>query len=151
VTTRLDIQDGGRIVGLLLGEASEKLVLGSDEGYGFVTKLGELESNRRVGKAVVTVAEGASVRPRLRTANPAQDRLALATAEGRLLLFPLSELPELAKGKGNKLIALKGEDRILATTVVPPGASLTLVCGKRTLTLKPSDLENYAGARASRG
>ncbi|HEY0974246.1 MAG TPA: DNA topoisomerase IV subunit A [Solimonas sp.] len=151
VTTKLDIQDGGRIVGLMMGDAGETLVLGSDEGYGFIAKLGDLESNRRVGKAVVSVADGASVLPPVRTFNPGQDRYALATAEGRLLVFPLSELPELAKGKGNKLIALKGEDRILATTVLPAGASLTLVCGKRTLTLKPSDLEGYGGARASRG
>ncbi len=76
---------------------------------------------------------------------------ALATAEGRLLVFPLSELPELAKGKGNKLVTLKGEDRILASCVLPAGSPLTLVWGKRTLTLKPSDLENYVGACEAAG
>lgn len=151
VTTKLDLQDGGRIVGMMFGDAAEKLVLSSDEGYGFIAKLGELESNRRNGKAVVSVGESATVLLPARTSNPAQDRYALATAEGRLLVFPLSELPELAKGKGNKLIALKGEDRILAATVLPAGSSLTLACGKRSLTLKPSDLEGYVGARASRG
>ena len=151
VTTKLDLQDGGRVVGMMFGDAAEKLVLSSDEGYGFIAKLGELESNRRNGKAVVSVGESATVLLPARTSNPAQDRYALATAEGRLLVFPLSELPELAKGKGNKLIALKGEDRILAATVLPAGSSLTLACGKRSLTLKPSDLEGYVGARASRG
>ena len=85
------------------------------------------------------------------TRDPSKDRYALATAEGRLLVFPLSELPEMTKGKGNKLVTLKGEDRILAACVVPAGSPLTLVCGKRSLTLKPSDLEGYIGARASRG
>jgi topoisomerase-4 subunit A len=151
VTTRLDLQDGGRIMGLLMGEGGEKLVLGSDEGYGFIARLGDLESRLKAGKAVVNIGDKATLMPPSRTADPAKDRFALATAEGRLLVFPLSELPELAKGKGNKLVALKGEDRILASCVLPAGSSLTLVCGKRTLTLKPSDLENYAGARASRG
>jgi len=151
VTTRLDLQDGGRILGLLMGDGSEKLVLGSDEGYGFIARLGDLESRLKAGKAVVNVGDKATLMPPSRTADPAKDRFALATAEGRLLVFPLSELPELAKGKGNKLVALKGEDRILASCVLPAGSPLTLVCGKRTLTLKPSDLENYAGARASRG
>ncbi|MDM4770090.1 DNA topoisomerase IV subunit A [Solimonas sp. SE-A11] len=151
VTTRLDLQDGGRILGLLMGDGSEKLVLGSDEGYGFIAKLGDLESRLKAGKAVVNVSDKGTLMPPTRTADPAKDRFALATAEGRLLVFPLSELPELAKGKGNKLVALKGEDRILASCVLPAGSPLTLVCGKRTLTLKPSDLENYAGARASRG
>src|SRR3546814_17123764 len=75
----------------------------------------------------------------------------MVTAEGRLLVFPLAEWPELAKGKGNKLVALKGEDRILASCVLPADASLTLVCGKRTLSLKPADLVHYSGSRASRG
>ena len=57
----------------------------------------------------------------------------------------------MAKGKGNKLIGLKGHDVILALGVLPPGASLVLTCGKRTLTLKPSDLSLYRGARGSRG
>jgi len=151
VTTKLDIQDGGKITGLLMGDGSERLVLGSDEGYGFIAKLGDLESRLKAGKAVVNVGDKATLMPPSRVSDPAKDRYALATAEGRLLVFPLAELPELAKGKGNKLVTLKGEDRILASCVVPAGASLTLVCGKRTLTLKPSDLENYAGARASRG
>ncbi|MFT4045226.1 MAG: DNA topoisomerase IV subunit A [Solimonas sp.] len=151
VTTRLDIQDGGRITGLVMGEASEKLVLGSDEGYGFIARLGDLESRLKAGKAVINLAATASVLPPLRVGDAGQDRYALATAEGRLLVFPLAELPELAKGKGNKLVALKGEDRILAACVLPPDASLTLVCGKRTLTLKPSELAHYSGSRASRG
>ncbi|MEQ1438681.1 DNA topoisomerase IV subunit A [Fontimonas sp. SYSU GA230001] len=151
VTTRLDLQDGGRIVGMMMGETADRYVLGSDEGYGFVAKLGELESNKRAGKAVVNLAETATVLPPRRVADPSAERLALATAEGRLLVFPLSELPELAKGKGNKLIALKGEDRILAAAVLPEATPLELVCGKRRLTLKPADLEGYAGSRASRG
>ncbi len=150
VTTRLDLQDGGRIVALLMGDAADRYVLGGNEGYGFVAKLGDLEANKRAGKAVVNLGNGAVLLP-ARVTDLSGDRLAMTTAEGRLLMFPLSELPELAKGKGNKLIALKGEDRILAAAVVPAGASLELACGKRTLTLKPSDLEFYAGARASRG
>ncbi|HSW13280.1 MAG TPA: DNA topoisomerase IV subunit A [Solimonas sp.] len=151
VTTKLDIQDGGKITGVLMGEGAERLVLASDEGYGFIAKLSDMESRLKAGKAVVNVGDKATLLPPMRTADPARDRYALTTAEGRLLVFPLSELPELAKGKGNKLVTLKGEDRILASCVLPAGASLTLVCGKRTLTLKPSDIESYAGARASRG
>ncbi|WP_028006364.1 DNA topoisomerase IV subunit A [Solimonas flava] len=151
VTTKLDLQDGGRITALLMGDANEKLVLGSDEGYGFIAKLGDLESRLKAGKAVISLSATASVLVPARVGDASQDRYAVATAEGRLLVFPLAELPELAKGKGNKLIALKGEDRILASCVVPADASLTLVCGKRTLTLKPADLAHYSGSRASRG
>jgi topoisomerase-4 subunit A len=151
VTTRLDLQDGGRIIALQMGDGPEKVLLAGNQGYGFFTALDNLQARNRAGKAVVTLGEGAALLPPARILDPATERLALATAEGRLLIFPLTELPEMAKGKGNKLVTLKGEDRILAATVLPPQSSLTLVCGKRTLTLKPADLAGYQGARASRG
>jgi topoisomerase IV subunit A len=151
VTTRLDLQDGGRIIALLMGDGPEKVLLAGNQGYGFFTALDNLQARNRAGKAVVTLGGGAALLPPARILDPAGERLALATAEGRLLIFPLTELPEMAKGKGNKLVTLKGEDRILAATVLPPQSSLTLVCGKRTLTLKPADLAGYQGARASRG
>ncbi|MGH8504732.1 MAG: DNA gyrase C-terminal beta-propeller domain-containing protein, partial [Stenotrophobium sp.] len=151
VTTKLDLQDGARIIAMMLAEPTDRFVLASDQGYGFYTQLNELQARNRAGKAVVTIAEGGTALSPAALRDPATDRYALATAEGRLLVFPLAELPEMSKGKGNKLIGLKGEDRILAACVIAQGASLTLVCGKRTLTLKPSDIDNYAGARASRG
>jgi topoisomerase-4 subunit A len=149
VTTRLDLQDGAAVTGLMLGEAADKYVLGGGDGYGFVAKLDDLQGRNRAGKAAINL-ELPPFMP-LITREPATDRLALATAEGRLLVFPVSELPEMAKGKGNKLIALKGEDRIVAAVVLPAGAPLEILSGKRTLTLKRGDLEHYAGSRASRG
>ncbi|MGQ0501641.1 MAG: DNA topoisomerase IV subunit A [Panacagrimonas sp.] len=149
ITTRLDVQDGARIVALLLGDENDRYVLGSEEGYGFVVRLGELQSRQRAGKAVITL-DGPPLAPS-RVLDAASDRYALATAEGRLLAFPIAELPELSKGKGNKLVMLKGEDRIVASVVVPATAAVTLSCGKRTLTLKPADLQHYLAARASRG
>ena len=151
VTTKLDLQPGAGIVALLLGDASEKYTLGGDDGYGFIAQLGELESRLKAGKAVVNLNEGAGMLAPQRVWNTAQDRYALATAEGRLLVFPLSELPEMAKGKGNKLVTVRDEDRIVAACVLPAGASLTVLSGKRPMTLKPSDVEHYAGARAQRG
>ncbi|HKY91319.1 MAG TPA: DNA topoisomerase IV subunit A [Nevskiaceae bacterium] len=149
VTTKLDIQDGARVVGMMFGDEMERYVIGSEEGYGFVARLGELQSRQRAGKAVITVEK--SPVPPILVKEPSSDRLALVTAEGRLLVFPIAELPEMAKGKGNKLIVLKGEDRIVAAAVVPPKTALVFASGKRTLTLKPSDVDSYAGARASRG
>lgn len=151
VTTRLDLQDGGKLVALLMGEAADRYVLASAEGYGFVVALDALQGRNRAGKAVVTLSPGAALLPPMRLRQPEQALIGMSTAEGRLLLFPVAELPELAKGKGNKLIALKGEDRILAACVLPAGHPLVITSGKRTLTLKPSDLAGYIGARASRG
>ncbi len=135
----------------MIGDAEDRYVVGSEAGYGFVAKLGELQTDRKAGKTFVSVPEGSRAFNAGRSADPAKDRLAVVTHEGRLLLFPLSELPEMAKGKGNKLITVRGEDRIVAACVVPAGAELSITSGKRTMGLKGKDLEHYAGSRASRG
>ncbi len=151
VSSRLDLGDGAKLSALLLGDAEERHVIGSDAGYGFVVKLGELQVAKRAGKAAVSVPTGrmAVVAGQVQDLN--SDRLAVVTAEGRMLLFPLSELPEMAKGKGNKLITLRGEDRIVASCVVGAEQWLELQSGKRTLTLAAKDQSHYAGKRATRG
>ena len=149
VTTKIDIQDGGKLVAMLMGAADEKLLLAGSDGYGFITKLGDMEGRNKAGKAVLNL-EGSPLSP-MRVLDTVTERIAIATAEGRLLVFPAAELPELVKGKGNKLVTLKGEDKILAAAVLPPGRALELICGKRSLTLKAADLAGFIGTRASRG
>ncbi|WP_439638269.1 DNA topoisomerase IV subunit A [Nevskia sp.] len=149
VTTRLDLQDGASIVSLLAGEGADRYVLAGSDGYGFIAKLDDLQGRNKAGKACLSL-DGQPLPPLL-TRKP-DDRLAVATAEGRLLVFPITELPELAKGKGNKLIGLKGEDRIVAACVLPAGSALEVTSLKRRLTIKASDLDtSYVAARASRG
>ncbi|WP_022975448.1 DNA topoisomerase IV subunit A [Nevskia ramosa] len=150
VTTKLDLQDGANIIALIAGDASERYMLAGSDGYGFYAKLDDLQGRNKAGKACLTL-EGTPLPP-MQLKKPAEERIAVATAEGRLLVFPASELPELAKGKGNKLIGLKGEDRIVAACVLPAGSGLEVTSLKRRLTIKASDLESgYHGARASRG
>ncbi len=150
VTTKLDLQDGASIVALIAGDAAERYMLAGSDGYGFNARLDDLQGRNKAGKACLTL-EGTPLPP-MQLKKPAEERIAVATAEGRLLVFPASELPELAKGKGNKLIGLKGEDRIVAACVLPAGSALEVTSLKRRLTIKASDLESgYVGARASRG
>ena len=84
------------------------------------------------------------------------DSLALVTLQGRLLIFPANELPQMKKGKGNKLIQIHpnefdaGEDSIVAAAALPPTSALKIHAGKRILTLKPNDMENYRSNRGRR-
>jgi topoisomerase-4 subunit A len=151
VTSKLDLGDGAKVASVMIGDAGDRYVVGSEAGYGFVAKLGDLTTDRKAGKTFISVPDGSRAFNAGRTADPAKDRLAVLTHEGRLLLFPLSELPEMAKGKGNKLVNVRGEDRIVHACVVPAGAALRIVSLKRTMGLKGKDLEHYAGSRASRG
>jgi topoisomerase-4 subunit A len=157
LTGRLSPPPGAVFRAVLAGEDEESIALASDAGYGFLVKLGELHSRNRAGKLVLTVPEGTKALPPLRVAQPESDWLAVATAQGRLLLFPVRELPELERGKGNKLIDInaarfqQGQDRVAAWICLEQGKGLRVYAASRSLNLKPGDLERFKGARARRG
>ena len=74
-----------------------------------------------------------------------------------MLVFPLTELPQLAKGKGNKIINIpkanfdSGEEYLQEIVVLGEGRELKLLSGKRHFTIKPKDIENFIGNRGRRG
>ena len=130
--------------------------MASDAGYGFRIQLKDLLANKKAGKAVLTVPKNA------RVLEPAPvrgrtDRLAAITNTGHLLVFPITELPELSRGKGNKILGIPAkraqgrEEFLVALASVPDRAMLTVHSGKRYLNLKPSDLDAYQGERGRRG
>ncbi len=157
VSGRLNLPNGASVEGALMGGDDERVLLASDAGYGFVAKLGDLYTKNRSGKAMLSLPRGARVLPPQPLAQPQQDLLAAVSNEGRLLVFPVAELPELARGKGNKIINIPSarvqsrEEYVLALAVLGPEQALTLYSGKRHLTLKPADLEHYRGERGRRG
>ena len=87
--------------------------------------------------------------------DPEVAQLAAVSSAGRLLVHPLADLPQLARGKGVKIIqipkARAREERVVDIEVVPPRASLTVHAGKRHITLKPSDLAHHALGRGRAG
>ena len=159
---RLDPPDGARFAGVAIGEPEDLWLLASDAGYGFTVRLKELHSRNRAGKALLKLTEGALVLPPaplpMTEGQPAADaRVALVNSEGRLLVCPAAEVPELPRGKGNKLFniptkkAVSREEILVAMTVLAAGQSLAVFSGERQMTLTPSDLKDYLGARAQRG
>jgi topoisomerase-4 subunit A len=153
---RLDPPDGARFAGVLIGEPEDLWLLATDAGYGFTVRLKELGSRNRAGKAVINVGEGALVLPPVPV--PAGDALVAAVhSEGRLLVFPASEVPELPRGKGNKLFGIPGKkagdrsETLCALAVLAPGTALKLWSGERHMTISASDLKDYRGERAQRG
>lgn len=157
LTGRLTPPPGASFECLLLPDDSGLYVMASDAGYGFVVKGEDLQAKNKAGKALISLPNGAKVLPPKPVASLEDTSLAVVTNEGRLLVFAISELPQLAKGKGNKLISIPGErvakreEYVVDLAVVPAGASLTLQAGKRPYTLKGSDLEHYRAERGRRG
>jgi topoisomerase-4 subunit A len=153
---RLAPPDGAKFAGVLMGEPEDLWLLASDAGYGFTVRFKELLSDRKAGKAILTVPEKSQVLPPVPV--PTADSLvAVVNTEGKLLVFPASDVPELAKGKGNKLFGIPGKkaqsrDEVLTgIAVVPPGGSLVVHSGERRMTLGFAELKAYRGERAQRG
>ncbi|MFO7593094.1 MAG: DNA topoisomerase IV subunit A [Pseudomonadota bacterium] len=148
---------GATFEAVLMGSEQDLFLMASDAGYGFVAKLGDLQGRNKAGKAVLKLPSGAKVLPPQRVPDYDKDLIAGVTNEGRLLVFPISELPQMAKGKGNKIIGIPAgkagsrEEVMVAVTVLPSGRGLVLYAGKRHLTLKSGDLEHYMGERGRRG
>ena len=154
---RTNPPSGAYFTGVITGDHKQQYLLASDAGYGFVSSLGDLQSKNKAGKSVISVPAGGIVlRPRL-VSNLEQDYVAAVSNEGRLLIFPISELPVLARGKGVKIMnipkALLAERLEFMAYLLVLTANDTLVVhsGKRHINLKFADLEHYRGERARRG
>src|SRR5262252_10434535 len=146
LTGRFSPLEGASFVAVLLGDADDLYVMASDAGYGFVVSLADLYARQRAGKVVLTLPEGARVLPPVAVKDVEATVLATVSSAGRLLLFPLQQLPRLTKGKGFKLMGIPAEqasarqDYIAALACLLPGQPLVLTCEQRHLTLKPADL-----------
>ncbi len=157
LSSRFKPPDGAAFCGAMIGANEKKYLLASDAGYGFVTSLSDLVSRNKAGKSILRVpAGGKAVVP-----SPVPDEteclIAAVSSIGRLLIFEMEELPELAKGKGNKLINIPGKkykegaETMVAAAVIPEEGSLKVHTGSRTMTIKWNDLDDYYGDRALRG
>jgi topoisomerase-4 subunit A len=157
VTGRITLPKGSTIDAAIAGKETDKVLMASDAGYGFVTKIGDLTSKTKNGKAALTLPKNAKVLPPVPVSKPDSNLIAAVTNEGRLLVFPVSDLPELARGKGNKIInvpsarAAAREELVIAIACFAPEDTLMVHAGRQHLKLKPADIEHYRGERGRRG
>jgi topoisomerase-4 subunit A len=157
LTSRFTLQPGEKFLWTLCGDPAQKIVLASSFGYGFVTELGNLHSRMKAGKALLSVPPGAEpVMPALVKAT-AGNLVVCATSDGYLLAFPLEEVPELAKGKGNKLINVppkrlkSGDEFMVGLAVMTEQEEILVWAGQRYLRMGLKDIEHFRGDRAHRG
>jgi topoisomerase-4 subunit A len=149
--------DGAGFCGAMIGDEQQRYLLASDAGYGFLAKLGDLVSRNKAGKAVLRVPKGGRVIVPSPVPKDTECLVAAVSSTGRLLMFEMDELPELAKGKGLKLLNVPakkykaGEERLVAAAIVPEDGDLQVYSGKRMMTLKWNDTDPYYGERALRG
>jgi len=156
LTGRFRLPDGAAFVAMASAAEDALLVLASDAGYGFVTAFGNLLGRQKAGKAMLTVPAGALPLLPVAITDSGVDLLCVATNAGHLLAFPVSQLPVLDRGKGNKLIdipkkAASAGEIVAGIAVIGSGRELLVHAGSRYLRLKPADLQHYLGERGKRG
>ena len=157
LTTRFSLASGQIFAHAVMGADSQQYLISSDAGYGFIGKFADMVSRNKNGKALLTLPVGGVVMVPQPVVDLESDQCLVISNEGRMLVFQLSSLPVLSKGKGNKLMNIPSarvksrEEFVQMAIVVPAHKSVTIYAGKRKLTLKPSDLEHYKGERGRRG
>ncbi|BET98271.1 DNA topoisomerase IV subunit A [Xenorhabdus taiwanensis] len=157
LTGKLALPAGASVEHLLMAKEEQKFLMASDAGYGFICTFNDLIAKNRAGKAMITLPENAKVMQPLEINNEQEDMLLAITKAGRMLMFPVADLPQLSKGKGNKIVsipaaqAVSGEDMLAWLLVLPPQSSITLYFGKRKLLLHPEDLLKFRAERGRKG
>ncbi|MEA9390483.1 DNA topoisomerase IV subunit A [Acerihabitans sp. TG2] len=157
LTGKLTLPPGATVGQMITATDDQKLLLASDAGYGFVCTFNDLVARNRAGKAMLTLPENARVMAPLWVRDDIEQLLLVISEAGRLLLFPAGDLPQLSKGKGNKIISIAsadaaaGNDRLLWMLLLSTQASVTLFVGKRKLTLRAEELQKYRAERGRKG
>lgn len=156
LTGKLTLPAGANIEQVLIEHENQALLMASDAGYGFICKFEDLVARNKAGKAVLSLPENAKVLPPLLI--PDENALLVAlTQAGRMLIFPVKDLPSLSKGKGNKIISISANDAkarldfVVKLLLISENSSLIFHSGKRKITLKPEDLQKFRAERGRKG
>jgi topoisomerase-4 subunit A len=154
---RLKPADGAQFCGVMMGEPEQLFLLASDAGYGFVVSLADTITRNKAGKSTLSVPRGAGVLPPVPVRSMEDDWIVAASTEGYMLVIPLSEVPQLSRGKGNKIInipsaKLKSRDEyVAAIECIQDGEKLTVYAGKKHKTMSADEVDEFAGERGRRG
>jgi topoisomerase-4 subunit A len=157
LTGRINPPSGVSFTGMMMGSDEGHYLLASDAGYGFIAKLSDLQSKNKAGKAALTLPKGALVLPPVAVGDMESSHVVAVTTEGRMLIFPVGDLPLMPRGKGNKMIGIPSaraasrEEYVTAVTIFSERDTLKVISGKRHLSLKFAELEHYLGERGRRG
>ncbi|OZB79299.1 MAG: DNA topoisomerase IV subunit A [Halothiobacillus sp. 13-55-115] len=150
LTGRLSPPTGAQFIQMVMADDQDAVLLWQSGGYGFITPFEELLSRQRAGKVIVSLQDGATLGAPIRL-NDTTLRIAFASSDGHVLILERADIPQLGKGRGNKLMGLKSGATLIAACALVEGESLKVQSGARSVTLRGVDFENYGGARASRG
>jgi topoisomerase-4 subunit A len=157
LTSHFTLPAGASFVSVMIGDPDQLYLVGSDFGYGFVVRLGDMHARTKTGKAVLNVGKQARALPAVAVRDVELDYITAVTSEGHMLVTELSELPQMSRGKGNKIINIPaaklkaGDEVVTALALIQDGEKLTVHAGKKYKVMKPDEVDSYYGERGRRG
>ena len=157
VTGRFNSPANASFMSVFMGKNEQYYLMSSSFGYGFACKLSDMQSRVKAGKVTLTVPKGAHVIPPVRINDMRTNLVAAVTSAGYLLIISVSDLPQLGKGKGNKIINVpaaklkSGEESVVSITAFAEDGQLIVHAGKRYKTIQKAELDEYKGERGRRG
>jgi len=156
LTGKLNLPSGATIEYVVMASEQQELLMASDAGYGFICKFEDLIARNKAGKALISLPENAKVMEPKTLANATALVVAMTSA-GRMLIFPVKDLPALSKGKGNKIVTIPAanakerSELLVKLLLISDQASLEFHSGKRKIVLKPEDLQKFRAERGRKG
>jgi topoisomerase-4 subunit A len=157
LTSHFTLPAGASFVSVMIGDPDQLYLVCSNFGYGFVVRLGDMHARTRTGKAVLNVGKQARALPAVPVRDIELDYIVAVTSEGHMLVTELAELPQMSRGKGNKIINIPasrlkaGEEVVSAVSLLQDGEKLTVHAGRKYKVMKPDEVDTYYGERGRRG
>lgn len=157
LSSKVNLQQGEFAEYVIIGQSNDYFLLASDKAYGFICKYEDILTRLKGGRALVSLDADAKLFAPIKLSDKSSDLLAVASRQGKLLIYKAEDLPVLPRGKGNKLISIAGAkldmgiDGVAAVAVLPEGSSIIIHCGKRILNLSASEITERLSVRTKRG
>jgi len=140
-----------------MGHDDDQFLMSSSHGYGYVCKFADMLTRNKNGKAQISLSKGAQLMPVAALADYDSDQLVSITSDGYIAVLDVKSVPQLAKGKGNKIQGIPparikaGEEEVAFITCLSGKQKLVIHCGKKYKTMNLKELEEYRIERGKRG
>jgi topoisomerase-4 subunit A len=150
----VEVQEGAHIMYVVAGKPETSVLVASSGGYGFVTKIADMVSNRKAGREFLSVEEGETpIQPFMYEEAPG-NYVAAVSEHGRMLLFQVSELKQMARGRGMIIMGLEKDEKLIEVAVSdqPTLNVFGIARGReREITIPQKGMQHYVGHRARMG
>ncbi len=151
----VDVQNSARILYALAGKPDLAVLVASTGGYGFLTRLSDMVSNRKAGRDFMTLEEAETPVPPVPYAEADARLVAAISSGGRMLVFEAGEMRSVARGRGVIVMGLESGETLVAATLLSGNAVTVSGAGRggkdKDMAISGARFEHYLGRRARMG